>query len=61
MQIDGVSMGPLGPTFAVFYMSHLENEVLSLNRVSNAVFYRRYMDDILAVFTTDRHVNLFKR
>ena len=62
VQIDGVSMGsPLGPTFADFYMSHLENAVLSLNRVSNPVFYRLYVDDILAVFTTERHVNLFKR
>ena len=42
-------------------MSHLENAVLSLNRVYNHVFYRRYVDDILVVFTTDRHVNLFRR
>ena len=62
VQIDEVSMGcPQGPTFADFYMSHLENAVLSLNRVSNPVFYRRYVDDILAVFTTDRQVNLFNR
>ena len=42
VQIDGVSKGSsLGPTFADFYMSHFENAVLSLNRVSNPVFYRR--------------------
>ena len=38
IQCDGVSMGsPLGPTFADFYMSHLENLLLSQDRISNPV------------------------
>ena len=62
LQTDGVSMGsPLGPTFADFYMSHLEHKILSENRASNPRFYNRYVDDILAVFSRRSHVNLFKQ
>jgi hypothetical protein len=61
-QINGVSMGsPLGPTFADFYMSHLENQLLSENnKISNPRFYRRYVDDYIAIFTKKQHVNWFK-
>lgn len=61
VQVDGVSMGsPLGPTFADFYMSALENYVLSQeNRVSNPVFFVRYVDDILAVFNNSNHIRHF--
>ena len=42
-QINGVSMGsPLGPTFADFYMSYVENYLLSQSiRISNPCFYTR--------------------
>ena len=40
VQCDGVLMGyPLGPTFADFYMAHLENKVLSENHDFNPSFY----------------------
>ena len=62
LQRDGVSMGsPLGPTFADFYMSALENHVLSQDKVSNPLFYVRYVDDILAIFNSKRHINYFIR
>jgi len=61
IQVDGVSMGsPLGPTFADFYMSQIENELLSQNEISNPSFYRRYVDDIIAVFNDRSHVEWFK-
>ena len=60
VQKEGVSMGsPLGPTFADFYMSHVENYLLSQNRVSNPVFYVRYVDDTLAIFDSNNHVRHF--
>ena len=50
VQKEGVSMGsPLGPTFADFYMSHVENYLLFQDRVSYLVFYVRYVDDTLAI------------
>jgi hypothetical protein len=51
---------PLGPIFADFYMSHLENQLLSDNKISNPRFYRRYVDDIIAIFSKKQHVNWFK-
>ena len=61
IQKEGVSMGsPLGPTFADFYMSDLENKLLHENRKSNPTYYKRYVDDIFAIFKNDRHINLFK-
>ena len=62
LQRDGVSMGsPLGPTFADFYMSHLECNLLEQNRISNPKFYHRYVDDILAIFKSKNHVAHFIR
>ena len=60
IQCDGVSMGsPLGPTFADFYMSHIESNLLSQDMISNPVFYVRYVDDILAIFNSKHHVHHF--
>ena len=62
LQTDGVSMGsPLGPTFADFYMSILENYALSQDKISNPIFYVRYVDDILTVFRSNNHLSHFKR
>lgn len=63
VQLDGVSMGsPLGPTFADYYMSDLENHLLRDNKkASNPKFYRRYVDDIIAVFNNKQHVTFFKQ
>ena len=62
LQRDGVSMGsPLGPTFADFYMSALESQLLNQQLISNPVFYVRYVDDILALFKTNNHIHHFVR
>jgi len=61
VQVDGVSMGsPLGPTFADFYMAELENKLLNQTKITNPWFYRRYVDDIIAIFHNKSHVNWFK-
>jgi len=45
-QIDGVSMGsPLGPTFANFYMGHLEENFLKTSSTYKPFLYLRYVDD----------------
>ena len=57
---DGVAMGtPLGPTFADFYMSHLETQVLESSNHFNPRFYIRYVDDTLAVFKSDSEIHDF--
>ena len=62
LQTNGVSMGsPLGPLFADFYMSHIENSLLSRNLASNPRFYKRYVDDRFVVFRNKSHLGVFKR
>ena len=62
IQTNGVSMGsPLGPTLADFYMENLEGNLLRQDRASNPKFYKRYVDDILAIFHKESHVNIFKQ
>ena len=63
IQIDGVSMGsPLGPTFADFYMSYLENKLLlQTDKASNPVHYFRYVDDIFVIFRNKSHIHHFIR
>jgi hypothetical protein len=54
IQRDGMSMGgPLGPTFANFYMADLENRVMSMPNMKPKI-YCRYVDDIY----TDAHPEL---
>ena len=49
-QTKGVSMGkPLGPTFANFYASWLENKVFTENSTITPKVYCRSMDDIFVV------------
>jgi hypothetical protein len=46
LQVDGVTMGsPLGPTFANFFMSEVENRALD-NITARPVIYARYIDDM---------------
>ena len=62
IQTNGVSMGsPFGPTLADFYMENLEGNLLRQDRASNPKFYKRYVDDILAIFYKESHVNIFKQ
>jgi hypothetical protein len=56
IQIDGVSMGsPLGPLFANFYMSNLENKVLP-TWDDKPIVYCRYVDDIFLVINDLSHI-----
>ena len=51
IQVESVSIGsPKGPTFADFYMSHVESTLLLITKISNPNPYLRYVDDIFCVF-----------
>ena len=62
LQVEGVAMGsPLGPTFANFYMGHLEKLILS-NDNSPPSIYTRYVDDIfLQVESVEQLIDLRER
>ena len=46
IQCEGVSMGSaLGPTFADFYMCHIENKIFSEHPELKPIIYVRYVDD----------------
>ena len=50
-QIDGVATGPLlGPTLANFYLSKMEEKIMSIAYANHPLLYQRYGDDIFAVF-----------
>ena len=61
-QIDGVAMGsPLGPTLANVFLCH--HEKLWLKNCPNEfkpVFYRRYVGDIIVLFSSPEHLQPFK-
>ena len=58
LQIEGVAMGsPLGPTFANFYMGHLENTILN-DLADKPTIYARYVDDIF--IQVDDHTQIFQ-
>ena len=61
-QIDGVAMGsPLGPTLANLFMGHHEKNWIDQfpRDKGTLIFYRRYIDDIFAVFNTSDEANEF--
>ena len=59
-QVDGCSMGsPLAPALANLFMGHNENKWLHNNSVKIPVFYKRYVDDILAIFQNDTDATEF--
>ena len=50
-QVDGIAMGsPLAPTLANLFLGHHEKNWLSEYEGVGPSFYRRYVDDIFAVF-----------
>ena len=60
-QIDRVAMGsPLSPTLANAFLCHYEKEWLH-NCPSHfkLIVYRRYVDDILVLFSSKEHLQLF--
>ena len=60
-QIDGVSMGnPLAPTFAEFYMGHLEHRIFDTQHNDfYPTHYFRYVDDTLCLFDKEEKVDEF--
>ena len=60
-QIDGVAMGsPLAPVLANVFMGINEDKWISNFNNNKPLFYRRYVDDILAVFDREEDaVNFF--
>ena len=59
-QIDGIAMGSaLGPTFANFYMAHLE-ELLVPTMNPQPTIYCRYVDDIFIQVSDTQHLERIK-
>lgn len=61
-QIKGTAMGtPFAVAYACIYLTSIENEVYSLiTTASNTpIFYKRYIDDIFAIFTNENAANSF--
>ena len=60
-QVDGVAMGsPLGPAFANIFMSWLETQILdNCPTHYRPIFYRRYVDDTIALFSNKASAELF--
>ena len=59
-QTDGIAMGsPLGPTFANFYMCHIENLIINKNNKVDA--YTRYVDDILIAIDNEDQLMKIKK
>ena len=59
MQTDGLSMGsPLAPLMADWFVAKIENKLFKHLKLNRPKFYKRYVDDIFAVFesTTERDV-----
>ena len=53
-QIDGVAMGsPLAPILANIFMAFYEEKWLNEFEGNKPIFYRRYVDDIFAVFDSE--------
>ena len=61
-QLDGVAMGfPLGPALANIFMCSFERKWLrDCPNDFKPVFYRRYVDDIFALFSSPDHADKFK-
>lgn len=61
-QIDGLSMGsPLAPILANWFVAKIEKELLDGSTVKGLKFYRRYVDDIFAVFENEHDRDVFYR
>ena len=59
-QIDGVSMGsPLAPILANLFMGYLEKYWIEKAQVAKTTFYKRYVDDISAVFESELDAETF--
>ena len=53
-QVDGASMGsPLAPILANLFMSYRDKDWIEKAQVAKCTFYKRYADDIFAVFESE--------
>ena len=61
-QIDGVAMGSLFPALANIFLCRFENKWLKVcPHILKPVFYRRYVDDTFALFSSLYQVEKLKR
>ena len=62
-QVDGVAMGsPLGPTLANIFLCHWEEIWLKkCPKQFRPEYYNRFMDDTFLLFSSEDHVNKFKK
>ena len=59
-QIDDVAMGsPLGPVLANLFMEYHEKTWLEEFKTCEVVLYRRYVDDIICLFTCKKDAEFF--
>ncbi len=59
-QHDGVAMGsPLAPLLAEWFVSKIENDILQQDHPFKPTFYRRYVDDVFALFNCEEDVKSF--
>ena len=59
-QVDGVAMGsPLAPNLANIFMGHHEKGWIRNYIYGELLSYKRYVDDIFAVFETKDHAVSF--
>lgn len=60
-QSSGLAMGsPISPILAEFFMDYMEESIEKLKSFKNVFFYRRYVDDILIIWTgTNRQLHMF--
>ena len=55
LQIEGTAMGtPVAPTYAILFMFGIERKL-----IKQSLFYKRYIDDILAIFTSQEAIQEF--
>lgn len=59
-QVDGVAMGsPLAPILANLFLGHHEGKWLSEYNGEPPIFYKRYVDDIIALFNNELEADNF--
>ena len=51
---------PLGPTFAVMFIYEIENKKVSQPDQSNTRYFRKDVDDILAIFNRTEDLETFE-
>ena len=50
---------PLGPVLANLFMGHYENIWLNSIEANNVCFYKRYVDDVFCLFSSEKEVDSF--